>query len=259
VSRRVSRVAALYDIHGNVRALESVLPLVAAEAPDMIVVGGDVASGPWPRETMDILMQLPLPAVFVRGNADRDLLERSARGRSDDPADVWDERGDWAVSQMTPSQIEFLGGFAANELATIDGLGKTLFCHATPDADDITVTPVSSEERLRRHLGSADADVIVCGHTHMQIDMPAAGKRLINAGSIGMPYEGRTGAFWALVGPDVSFRHTEYDLRAAADEITGSDFPGAEEFVEEFVLSSYPRDETMQFFESQAVEREQQG
>ena len=253
------RVAALYDIHGNVRALEAVLDDVEAEGPDAIVVGGDVAAGPWPRETLDLLAGLRRPVVFVRGNADRELLERArGEGPSESP-DVWDERTTWAASQLTGRHLELLESFVLSATVAIEGLGLTLFCHATPAADDVTITPLSSGARVRRHLGGTGADLIVCGHTHVQFAVSPAGVRLVNAGSVGMPYEGRTGAFWTMLGPEVSFRHSEYDVAAAADEIAGGPFPDARAFAHEFVLSSYPPDETLQVFESQAIEREETG
>jgi predicted phosphodiesterase len=260
--RGVAKVAAIYDIHGNVRALESVLANLAAEEPDVIVVGGDVASGPLPRETIELLTQLEAPVVhFIRGNADRELLERRKRlARADalggSEAEIWDRREDWTARQLTTSHFALLESFKAYESIAIEGLGRTTFCHATPDSDDTIITPLTPKSRLSRLLGGTDADVIVCGHTHMQFDLPLAGTRLVNAGSIGMPYEGTTEAYWALLGPDVSLRHTYYDTEAAAKEILRTDYPGAEEFVEEYILSSLPRDEAMRSLESQAADAE---
>lgn len=246
----------MYDVHGNVRALEAVLAEALGELPDLIVVGGDVASGPWPRETIDALRALPGKVLCLRGNADRELLERAARPGAAESADIWDVRDEWTAAHLSDDDLSFLRSFSATETVAVAGLGDVLFCHATPHSDDAILTPLSSPERARRFLADTPEPVIVCGHTHVQFDATLADKRVVNAGSVGMPYEGRTGAFWALIGPDVSFRHTKYDVAAAAEEIVRSAYPGAKEFAEEYVLESYPRDDTMQTFERRARDRD---
>ena len=112
---------------------------------------------------------------------------------------------------------------------TVDGLGRVLFCHGSPRSDEEILTRISSEERVAAACAGVEEATVVCGHTHVQFDRDVAGKRLVNAGSVGMPYEAQPGAYWALLGPDVELRRTAYDLEAAAAAIRATGFPGADE------------------------------
>src|SRR6266702_7305120 len=226
------RVAAISDIHGNLPALEAVLAEVTREGPDLIVVCGDVASGPMPAETIDLLMTLDR-ARFVRGNADRGLIEEFD-GKA--PSEMPGPFADWCARQITRERRDFLASFESTvRIDEIDGLGRALFCHATPrnDVDVMTVeTPV---ERVRALIAGADADVIVCGHTHMQFDRMVDRVRVVNAGSVGMPY-GEPGAYWLLLGPEVMLRRTDYNLEQAAKRIRRSGYPLAQDFADNNVL-----------------------
>jgi predicted phosphodiesterase len=164
------RVAALYDIHANLPALEAVLRAVDAAQPDRIVIGGDAATGPMNAETLDALMTLGDRACFVQGNADRWTVEVY-----DDPASVSpDEQhpgrraAAWAAAQIGRSQRDFLASFAPTVELEVDGLGRTLFCHGSPRSDDEAITSVTTERRLRRLLDGVRATIVVCGHTHVQ-------------------------------------------------------------------------------------------
>jgi putative phosphoesterase len=241
------RVAALYDVHGNLPALEAVLAEVEREGVDAIVSGGDVvAGGPFPLETFELLRSLGDRVVWVRGNGDR---EWSPRGEG-----IWGERTVWAAAHLHHDERQFLHDLPDSETLEVDGLGSVLFCHATPRSDEEIVTEASPESRWRDALAGVEADVVVCGHIHIQSDREIAGKRVVNAGSIGMPYEGRPGAYWALLGPDVELRRTEYDLQAAADRMLATGLPGVEEHVEENVLASPTREEATAYFEELAAE-----
>jgi hypothetical protein len=92
-------------------------------------------------------------------------------------------------------------------------------------------------------------DVVVCEHTHVQFDRAAAGKRLVNAGSVGMPYEERPGAYWALLGPELELRRTEYDLDAAAAAIRATGFPDVDGLVRDNVLTVPAPAEATEHFE----------
>ena len=111
----------------------------------------------------------------------------------------------------------------------VRGLGDVLFCHGTPRSDVEIFTRLTAEERLFPAFEGVDAAVVVCGHTHMPFDRTVRGIRVVNAGSVGMPF-GDPGAYWLLLGPDVSPRHQRYDLEAAAARIRASDYPQAEAF-----------------------------
>jgi diadenosine tetraphosphatase ApaH/serine/threonine PP2A family protein phosphatase len=94
---------------------------------------------------------------------------------------------------------------------------------------------------------------VVCGHTHVQFDRLTADKRLANAGSVGMPYEALPGAYWALLGPGLELRRTDYDREAAAEAIRATSFPDAREFAEENVLTIPSGQEATELFERMAV------
>jgi putative phosphoesterase len=188
------RVAALYDVHGNLPALEAVL----AEVPDdaTIVLGGDVAAGPFPHETLERLRALGDRALWVRGNADRELMP-GEEGLA--PAHMIE----WVRSRLSEEEIAFLH----SRPPTVQ-LADVLFCHATPKNDVDIFTERTPEERIAPQFADVAADVVVCGHTHVQFDRRIAGKRVVNAGSVGMPYEDEPGAYWRL---DLEPRRTPYE------------------------------------------------
>ena len=237
------RVAAISDIHGNLPALEAVLAEIERETPDLMVFCGDAASGPMPAETIDLLLTLQ-GARFVRGNADRGLVEEfDGKPASDMPGPF----ADWCAGQITRRHRDFLASFEDSvAIDGFDGLGRVLFCHATPRNDTDVFTVESPTERVRALLAGVDADVVVCGHTHMQFDRMVDRIRVVNAGSIGMPY-GRPGAYWAMLGPDVDLRRTDYDFEAAARRIRAGDWVKAEEFAASNVLSAPTVEQAMDF------------
>jgi putative phosphoesterase len=246
------KVAALYDVHGNLPALEAVLAEVDATGADLVVVGGDVAIGPMPRETLELLLGLGERALFVRGNGDREIAE----GPEPKEAELWAERTRWSAEQLDAVQVAFLAGLPDTQSVEVDGLGRVLFCHGSPRRDDEILTAVSPEERVAAAVAGVEEEVVVSGHTHVQFDRRVAGKRLVNAGSVGMPYEAGPGAYWALLGPEVELRRTDYDLEAAVAAIRASGFPGAEEHAAENVLTVPSAQEATEHFERLAQEPE---
>lgn len=227
------RVAALSDVHGNLPALEAVLAEVDRERPDLIVFCGDVASGPMPAETIDRIRELN-HARFVRGNADRGLID-AFDGKA--PSAMPGPFQDWAAAQIDKSQRDFLASFEASvTLEGIDGVGRVLFCHASPRNDTDVFLISSPEERVRLLMAGVDADLVVCGHTHMQFDRMVDGLRIVNAGSIGMAY-GEPGAHWVMLGPGVDLRRTDFDRSSAARRIRELSWPGAGDFAAKNVLS----------------------
>jgi predicted phosphodiesterase len=242
------RVAALFDVHGNLPALEAVLAEVETVQPDALLIGGDVAAGPMPAETLALLLSHGR-ATLIRGNGDRAMLEPP-----DESEESWVRAQRWASFQLTHEQRSFLAALPQTAAFDVDRLGRVLFCHGSPRSDEEIVTRVTSEERLRAILAGVEERIVVCGHTHVQFDRVAGGIRVVNAGSVGMPYEGRPGAYWALLGPDVELRRTEYDLENAAQRVRESGFPGADEFVDENILASADPDEASEYFENMAAE-----
>ena len=228
------RVAVLCDVHGNLPALEAVLAEIASLDVDRIVCGGDVVAGPFPRECLDKLVGLD--AVFVRGNADRE----SPRA----PAGTWE----WIVANLDPLSVAFL-----HELPQAVSLGGVLYCHGSPRDDDEILTRVSSDERFRAAIEGVEERLVVGGHTHVQFERVVDGIRFVNAGSVGMPYEGKQGAFWGLLdGEDVDFRQTPYAVDAAAAVIRTSGYPDADQIVN-LLLDPKDPDEVSAYFESVAT------
>ena len=240
------RIAALYDIHANLPALEAVLVDVHRAGIDQILVGGDVVPGPMPREALALLLSLDVPVQFIHGNGELAVL---AQIGATDPAAViyWGTTSGeplpdplrevlrWTADQIRPDYEDVLRSWPKTRRLHVAGLGDILFCHGTPRSETECFTRLTPEEHLAPVFEGADAAVVICGHTHMQFDRLISGIRVVNAGSVGMPF-GRPGADWALLGPDVQLRHTSYDLQQGAARIRGSAYPQALEFAEQYVL-----------------------
>ena len=241
-----------YDIHGNLPALDAVLREVREAGCDAIVIGGDVAGGYMPAETVSLLMTLRGRTRFVMGNGDREML-RILDGEP--PAPGFAGRlNAWAARRLDPEARDFLAAFEPVVEHDVAGVGRVLFCHGTPDSDEEIVTPETPDEVLDHLASGADADVIVGGHTHVRMDRRAGGKRFLNPGSVGMPYGG-TGAWWLVLGPGVEMRRTRYDLAAAAAAVRATGGPGASEFALENVLQTPTAAEAIDVFERQAGRR----
>ena len=242
------RVAALYDIHGNLPALEAVLQEIYNASVDQIVVGGDVVSGPMPRETLRRLRDLEIPARFIQGNADAEILTQMAGVETDGLPEHLREIVRWVAQQLQPEDQEFMAGWPKNVRLEISSLGEVLFCHATPRNNTEIFTRLTPEERLLPVFEGVEASLVICGHTHMQFDRTVGGTvRVLNAGSVGMPYA-PPGAYWLLLGPDVQFRHTLYNLTEAAELIRNTQYPQAEDFAANNVLQPPSEREVLEFF-----------
>jgi predicted phosphodiesterase len=234
------RVAALYDIHGNLPALEAVLEEVESEPVAAIVCGGDLVAGPFPAEVFDRLAALS-SVRYLRGNADRSVLEPD-----EEPPEA-----PWCAERLGCHRLDAIAAWPGTVRMDVAGLGRVLFCHATPGSDEPIFTRITPEDAVGELLGPVDADVVVCGHTHIQFDRRLPnGLRVVNAGSVGMPYEGRPGAFWALLGPDVEFRRTGYDIEEAATSIRAVGYPAAERRIEWLTEPPDPEEVTA-YWESQ--------
>ncbi len=243
------RIAALYDVHGNLPALEAVLAEIESLEVDLVVFGGDIAPGPMPRETLDRVLALRERARLIRGNGEREL---AAPSDGDDP---WTVSARWGAQQLPNEQVASMASLPERVTLGVDGLGGVLFCHGSPRSDDEIITLVSSHERLTAILSGVQERTVVCGHTHSQFDRMVGETRVVNAGSVGMPYEDAPGAYWALLGSDVELRRTVYDFEAAAARIRATGWPLAEEFAAENVLNVPPAREAAAFFEKMAAER----
>jgi predicted phosphodiesterase len=249
------KVAALNDIHGNVAALQAALQEVERERPDAIVFGGDVATGPFARETLAVLMSLGDRAHFVRGNADREIVAAYDADAVFDESEPNPARraAAWLAGRITREERDFLAGFRGTVVLDVDELGPTLFCHGSPRSDEEVITHLTPEGRLSEFVAGVGASVVVCGHTHMQFERAVGETRVVNAGSVGMPYEGKPGAFWLSLGPDIRFRHTEYDVEAAAERLASH--PEGENLAA-ILLRPPAKDDVAAFFEGTGPEPE---
>ena len=231
------RYLVISDIHGNLPALEAVLEEVRREGVDRVVVGGDVVPGPMPRETLHRLLDLDLPVDFIHGNCELAVLAQIAAtttgvvtywgttsGRPLPEVDQTIMR--WTAQQLDARDQAVLASWPATLRLEIPGAGAVVFCHATPRNETEVFTRRTAEDRLRPLFDPLGVDLVVCGHTHMPFDRTVGRTRVVNAGSVGMPF-GRAGADWVLLGPLVELRHTTYDLAAAADRIRGTGHPQA--------------------------------
>jgi putative phosphoesterase len=242
-----SRVAALYDIHGNLPALEAVLEDVRKARVDLIVIGGDVLPGPMSAEALSRLSALDVPVECIHGNGERIALAQIAGG---DISEVPEQHRDairWDAERVAHEQRAWLSAWPLTCRVEIRGIGEVLFCHATPRNDTECFTRVTAEERLTPVFAGVDAPLVVCGHTHMPFDRTVGRVRVVNAGSVGMPFSQPRGAYWLLLGPDVELRRTDYDFASAAERIRSTGFPQADVAVR-YVLEPPPEDDTLQLF-----------
>jgi putative phosphoesterase len=234
------RVAAIYDIHGNLPALESVLADVDRAGVDAIVVGGDLGWGAPPSATVERLMALGDRARFILGNADVAHV-REFDGVTD--------------ARAGREQRDLLAGMAATLTLSVEGLGPTLFCHGSPRSENERITTATPDARLDEMLGEVQEAVVVCGHTHRQFDRTVGGRRVVNAGSVGLPFEGRVGAFWAVLGPSVELRCSDYDLEAANAWFAANGMPRSFARRLEFsLLEPADPDEVAEYFEGLATQ-----
>jgi predicted phosphodiesterase len=209
-----TRVAALADVHGNAVALAATSEEVVAAAPDMLVFLGDLTWGPLPEETWELVRTLCDAfrgrTRFVRGNDERTLSELHRQQRA---AATLRER--WMLAEHTPPTLDALERFPDSVIVDIDRLGPTRFCHGSPRSDEELITPATSSRRMRELLVGVSERVLVTAHAHIQFDRVTRGVRSVSPGSVGLPYQGQPGAYWAILGPDLELRRTDYDLELA--------------------------------------------
>jgi predicted phosphodiesterase len=232
-------VLALYDIHGNIEALEAVL--AAAPEPDLVLVGGDAIPGPFATATLDRLAQLP--TRWIRGNGEREVAEAI-----DGPQPAADD-----VPAVTAGiTLEEIGAERARPLADLEltaEIDGVLYCHASPRSDMEFLTRLSPDERYAEALG--DARLVVAGHTHQQHDRTVGDTRYVNAGSVGLPYEGDGAARWLWVADGVpELRATEYDA-AAAGRRMAERWPDVRSITAS-LIEPVPANEITEFFEKLA-------
>jgi predicted phosphodiesterase len=214
-------VAVLSDVHGNAIALAAVLAELEREQPDLVVFGGDLTWGAQPVETYRLAASVA-SAFFVRGNSDRAIVERTQDT----------ENARWMQEQHSGELRAFVERFEEQVVVDVDGLGSVRFCHGSPRSDEECVTPETPAARVREFMVGVPEHFLVSAHVHIQFDREVAGVRSVNAGSVGLPYEGEPGAYWGLLGPDVDLRRTAYDVERAAAAYRESGMPSGEQLAE---------------------------
>ncbi|WP_428963225.1 metallophosphoesterase family protein [Micromonospora fluostatini] len=240
----LERVAVLSDIHGALPALEAVLAEPDVASADLVVLTGDLAAGPQPVETLDLLATLGDRARWVRGNADRELVE----ARAGVPSGI--EVSDWGARQLRDDQVDRLAALPLTVTLPVAGLGEVLFCHATPRDDEEVVLVDTRLSRWAEVLADVPDPVrtVVCGHTHMPFTRLVDRRLVVNPGSVGMPYGG-PGAYWALLGPGVQLRRTDFDVAAACARVAAeSTYPEAATWAEVYLRSRHSDAEALAVF-----------
>lgn len=198
------KVAALFDVHGNLPALEAVLAEVERQNVDVVVFGGDLVWGPWPEETLRCAESLQGRARFLHGNCETLVQIGASEGHR------------WARDCLDESELARIAAWPGTLVLDIAGLGPTLFCHATPGSEEKILLPDSGHTAWSEALDGISERTVVCGHTHLQFDRYVAGVRVVNPGSVGAPVD-KAYAWWAVLGPDVELKATEYDIEDAID------------------------------------------
>lgn len=237
------RIAALYDIHGNLPALDAALTDVDNAGADLVVVGGDIVWGPMPQRVLERLDALD-NVTFIRGNADREVAGFEGPSKDD-----FGEITAWVRSMLSEEQAAWLGGLPDTFATEVTGMGEVLFCHGSPRSDDEAITPLSPVERLEDALSGVGQPTVVCGHTHMQFRRTVAGREIVNAGSVGLPYQGARGAYWLLLGPHIELRRTDYDVEATVRAMRATDCPHVDEVFVANLLEPPEAEATARHFE----------
>jgi predicted phosphodiesterase len=245
-------VACLFDIHGNLPALEAVLDEVLQSEADHIVVGGDVLPGPFPRECLDRLFALSMPVEFIIGNGDRETLTALRDGVSKAVPEYFHEAMRWNAKQLTDEDAKAIAAWPLTRRLHVGGIGDVLFCHATPRNDSEIFMRTTSDATLLPIFEPLGVHAVVCGHTHMQHQRTVGPTRVINAGSIGASFQG-SGAYWVLMGPTVQLRRTYYDVESAAARVRATAYPQKEEFAATSILQPPTEEATLKLFANAAM------
>jgi predicted phosphodiesterase len=241
------RIAVLADIHGNLPALRAVLRELDADSHDGIVVAGDIVAGPLVRQPLELLASRTEPVHWLRGNC-----EREAVAAFDGVAQADDQPGRDAAWSARALDRRWRDKLESWPVAL--SLDSVLFCHGSPRSDEELITRLTPDGVLLDLFAGVSERLVVGGHTHQQMVRPLDdGLTYANAGSVGLPYEGRAGAFWMTVDEGVPEpRETSYDLDAALEELRASRYSGLDELLKESLVEPLDPSEVSAFFERAA-------
>ena len=233
------KVAVLADVHGNVVALEAVLKDVAQQGTiDHYIVPGDLfAFGPTPNEVFAPLQQLP-NAHFLLGNTDRYLIEGTYPSTPGDGG--WQDKlllsFRWTAENLGNEGLRFLETLPATQVIR-HGDRQILAVHGSPRSDEEGLTMKTTVEELQEMSIGAQVDVLICGHTHVPMDRRIGNLRVVNAGSVGLPFDGDPRACYALISDSgvngkraiqVELRRVPYDIEKAVEQFYAANHPAAE-------------------------------
>jgi predicted phosphodiesterase len=248
-------VAVLNDIHGNLPALEAVLDEIRRggidRSIDRIVVGGDVFPGPLSHVVLRTLVTCGVPVDFIYGNGEVAVLAEIA-GRAPRVPEAYRPAVRWNAEQLEPEDVRAIAEWPMTLRLSVPPLGDVLFCHATPRNENEIFTKRTPEGALLSVFAGVREAVVVCGHTHLVMDRLVGPTRVVNPGSVGMPF-GTAGADWLILGPGVEFRHTNYDLQRAADRVRASGYPMAEEFATRYILQPPSEEDMLKVYEGAEI------
>lgn len=208
------RDAVLFDVHGNLKALDAVLAEARAEGFDRLLFGGDlVLFGPEPAACVDRLRGLGDQLVAIKGNTDRYVIDRQ------------DEVTGWADA-LGEDRLAWLNSLPA-QLALPEQ--DALLVHATPRGDEEMLMPETPASEAAKMLTGVSQHTLLCGHVHIQYRRPLAGHEVINPGSVGMPLDGDPRAAWAVISDgQLELRRVSYDVEAVADRVEREGGPFAD-------------------------------
>ena len=222
---RVSRLAVIADVHGNTTALAAVVDELQRDPPELVVVDGDLSWGPEPEEALALAGEIA-NAVSVRGNAESALLRLASAPNGDRSA-----VDTWMLERHSLERLEEIRRFAGAVAVEVENVGRVFCCHGSPRGDQEIVTPQTPERRMRALLSGNDVDVLVTAHVHLQFVRQVAGVGSMNAGSVGLPYGATPAAYWAELGPEITFHCTAYDVDEAVRRAEASGIPTADRLV----------------------------
>lgn len=225
------------DIHGVFPALRAVLEEESANPSEVLIVLGDSLAGPMPNETRELLQLHASRMVAILGNADREIMAVHYG------TDQYTHQGVFqhAADSLNQSSLTWLASLPAFESLNLTGIGEVLICHATPQNDEDVVVVDSTIDRWNQVFDglSEQVKLVLMGHTHMPFQRLVNRRRVINPGSVGLPYGG-SGAHWVRISDGViETRITHFDIPNAIGEIVAnSGFADARSWATEMLNST---------------------
>ena len=202
------RDAVLFDIHGNIDALDAVLADAAAAGCDGLVLGGDVAyMGPAPDACVDRVRAFPGRVVAIRGNTDRMIASGD------------DAIAEWAAGRLGDERVAWLGGLQPERVLPEH---DALLVHAVPGDDERRIDPDTPDAIAEALVGDSGHATLLCGHVHIQYARRVGTVEVVNPGSVGFPFDGDQAAAWAIVDDGtIELRRTGYDVERALERVAG--------------------------------------